>query len=363
MEWRLSLFLLGMYLRFTFQLSITACDCSSSVTHGLIDVSDPAYCHPNGSTSMETEKSIRYELLTKVRTAVTWTGYSCSQWIHTKTIIGSFWIGSYDTTYSQTVKTIEPNDCWDVVQNFRCAGNVVVKNDKTFSFVKEPTGDGAWYSIKEYSTINCVAQEITLTQETKDGPVFSPFGVVTNDSTAGHASVGSNLLVWKLPEDITKPRKCVFETVLRGVGKKSSTAVMGKIVDESQQLEILYNVTRIKICPSEIVSEVFGIPDLYIKTSTSHVRKRDIEAIYDEIPKTLLGSGRIKLLDSTKNLPHFDYFVTAQSPKANSLILSTHIDDSSNIVVQNFSYFDDTTIRVTNNPEICISSTNNRISF
>jgi hypothetical protein len=79
-----------------------------------------------------------------------------------KRITGSFWLGSYDTEYLHTTKEVSPADCWGMKLKLECAGNRNAVNGKTYSYVHRSAGDGKWMSVKEYSVVNCLAQEIEL---------------------------------------------------------------------------------------------------------------------------------------------------------------------------------------------------------
>ncbi|KZS02612.1 Uncharacterized protein APZ42_000275 [Daphnia magna] len=45
------------------------------------------------------------------------------QWTKTKKITGSFWIGSFDTVYSQETILITPLECWQMVNDKKCGDN------------------------------------------------------------------------------------------------------------------------------------------------------------------------------------------------------------------------------------------------
>ena len=67
-----------------------------------------------------------------------------------KRITGSFWYGSYDTEHFHTTRAVTQDECWNMKQSQNCAGNKIIKNDKTYSFVQELVGEGSWNRIKEY---------------------------------------------------------------------------------------------------------------------------------------------------------------------------------------------------------------------
>lgn len=57
----------------------------------------------------------------------------------------------------------------------------MVGQGDTLSFdhdIHDPSGKGKWYSIKEYSTLNCMDQNITLKQELPTSDIESPFEIL-----------------------------------------------------------------------------------------------------------------------------------------------------------------------------------------
>ncbi|KAK4035894.1 hypothetical protein OUZ56_027973 [Daphnia magna] len=121
--------------------------------------------------------------MTKQNPVKTWKGWTCKQWIKTKKITGSFWIGSFDTVYSQETKLLSAIECWEM------AGTT------TLSFTSTPTGEGKWYAIKEYHALNCLAEEITLKQETPESLVESPFGFLNTTQQEGEYTQNHNTIV------------------------------------------------------------------------------------------------------------------------------------------------------------------------
>ena len=71
---------------------------------------------------------MNYRVVTKSnKPVVTWEGHTCSQWIQTKKITVSFWVGSFDTVFSHKTQEVEPSDCWGIIDGLKCGGNQVVK--------------------------------------------------------------------------------------------------------------------------------------------------------------------------------------------------------------------------------------------
>lgn len=161
-------------------IKISICDCTKPVTRGLLDLTDPEYCfkphHAKEDGYKAMSKPISYKVVTTMDTLLKLEGLVCSQWVETKRITGSFWIGSYDTEHFHTTKAVDPKECWDMKLQLNCAGNRNVVNGKTYSYIQKPNGPGKWMAIKEYSVVNCLAQDIELRQENKEGPILSPFG-------------------------------------------------------------------------------------------------------------------------------------------------------------------------------------------
>ena len=186
------------YLPPTIAIYKTVCDCSKPITKGLFSMSDPYYCKikpidRNLPTRMD------YTLMTKIKPVQKWTGYTCSQWVKTKRVVGSFWIGAFDTSYFHDSKYVEPFDCWNMINNKKCGGNEIIQSGTTYKFYQEPIGEGAWYATKEYKTLNCLAETITITQETPEPSIRTPFGFHKVNILEGKFIFNYNTIVWHAP--------------------------------------------------------------------------------------------------------------------------------------------------------------------
>ena len=60
----------------------------------------------------------------------------------------------------QYSKSVDAHTCLYMVQNLDCKGDKIIKNGKIATFNQEPIGDGAWWSIKEYSISNWIVSAI-----------------------------------------------------------------------------------------------------------------------------------------------------------------------------------------------------------
>ena len=114
-------------------------------------------------------------------------------------MVGSFWIGAFDTSYFHDSKYVEPFDCWNMINNKKCGGNEIIQSGTTYKFYQEPIGEGAWYATKEYKTLNCLAETITITQETPESSIRTPFGFHKVNILEGKFIFNYNTIVWHAP--------------------------------------------------------------------------------------------------------------------------------------------------------------------
>ena len=251
------------------------------VTRGLLDLNDPEYCFQNHVDREENEKvlskPISYRIATKEDTEFKIEGLVCSQWIETKRITGNFWLGSYDTENFHTTKEVSPEDCWKMKLQLECAGNRNAVNGKTYSYIHKPTGDGKWMSVKEYTVVNCLAQEIELRRNRVGGPILSPFGSHNVSLGVDHLVVNHNTIVWIEPNKIVDD--CVAKFKFFGTGQlsiiklgldlKNGTTIhtnrTGRLIDSTKQIEVLFDPKRNTLCIDHPNSHaVIGIPDTHI---------------------------------------------------------------------------------------------------
>ncbi|KZS03344.1 Uncharacterized protein APZ42_033955 [Daphnia magna] len=108
----------------TYPIYATVCACNSVMIRGILDIQSPYHC---SNEQTETQHLSRiptaYTLITNQKPAATWKGWTCKQWTKTKKITGSFWIGSFDTVYSQETKLITPLECWQMINDKKGAKN------------------------------------------------------------------------------------------------------------------------------------------------------------------------------------------------------------------------------------------------
>ncbi|KAK4006902.1 hypothetical protein OUZ56_012057 [Daphnia magna] len=142
--------------------------------------------------------------------------------------------------------------CWQMV---RLTG---------LSFTATPTGEGKWYAIKEYQTLNCIAEHITLRQKKPDRPIESPFGLLNTTQQEGQFIQNQNTIVWG--ERTTN--KSYTQTLLKGKGYLEIPQIpesdnTSRLYDTCRQIEISFlNKPDNDIVP--IGHKVVGIPLTYL---------------------------------------------------------------------------------------------------
>ena len=280
-----------LYILPTDAIYKSVCDCSKPKAKGLLNLNDPYYCKTLPPEHSE-EKLKDYEIITTVKPAQKWKAYTCSQWVKTKRIVGSFWIGSFDTTYFHDSMFVEPADCWNMVMNKKCGGNTIIQSGTTYTFSSEPVGDGKWYSTTDYKTLNCLAEEITMSQETPTSPLHSPFGYHNVSIQSEKFIFNHNTIVWRTQNVVNTT--CSTSSLIHGTGKYSTSIEKhrGRLLDETKQIEILFNISRIEICqpglaPALTGFAVMGLPDTFIliqgigkdEKESDGKRKRSIDGV------------------------------------------------------------------------------------
>ena len=162
----------------TWPLNVPVCDCNKAKTRGILDINKPYYCQNGAITPHKPRITSTYTLVTKQKPIVTWKGWSCQQWVKSIKIVGSFWIGSFDTIPSQQTRLVSALECWEMINSRKCGENLMQSSATTLSFTASPTGEGKWYATREYHALNCLVEEITLKQNPDEHLIESPFGLL-----------------------------------------------------------------------------------------------------------------------------------------------------------------------------------------
>lgn len=245
----------------THALSAIGCDCSNPTTSGIIDIQDPSYCNTIGNV-VERKQNVTYRVLGHQNGRTAWTGYYCSEWLNVKEITGAFWYGVYDTVYKKISKDVSPADCKRIVADYKCAGHQVDRSGNTWTFTKEPIGEGKWNSIVVHSVTNCMAQQITLSATSAAGPIHTPFGTLNTSIYTRSHTIGHNTIIWDPPISFSEST-CKEKTLFNGRANFAFTDGHGRLVDKENQLEIHFEPRKKILCDLDVYS-VMGIPDTYV---------------------------------------------------------------------------------------------------
>lgn len=105
-------------------------------------------------------------------------------------------------------------------------------------FEEEPRGDGQWMQSIDYTTLNCIVEEIELEKACDDCPITPPLGELGNDTTAGVAKHNHVIVVWR-----DNPRfhhqRCEVRKIESGQGilYEATTTEASRIKDKERQLD------------------------------------------------------------------------------------------------------------------------------
>ena len=288
----------------TAALEITVCDCKAAKSRGILDIEKPHYCQPGKTNLKYTQIQTEYTLITLQKPTVTWKGYSCQQWTKTKKIIGSFWIGSFDTTYAQTTKLVDTTDCWNMVLNRKCGDQVMQSSATSSSYMATPAGEGAWYDTKIYELTNCLVEEITLRQYASEDSIESPFGMLNATPADKHFIHNHNTIVW----GELKTNSSGSTTLFQGNAKIELTELsvhnnISRLIDSNRQVEIsFYSIGdhSIKFIPGPVF-QILGMPKTFLTfpQNTSN-------AIYNNFKSAVLECDRNNQSDFCTNLIKHD---------------------------------------------------------
>jgi hypothetical protein len=217
----------GFFCRILF---IPVCDCN------------PEYCQ-KGTTDIPHKPRIstNYTLITEQKPIVTWKGWSSPQWVKPKRIIGSFWIRSFDTTFSQETYLVPALECWEMVNSKKCRENLMQASATTLSFTASPTGEGKGYATREYHVLNCLVEKITLKQNPSEHLIESPFGLLNATQQDKQITYNYNTIVWgKITSNFSSSI-----TLFHGQGYLELTQTdvnnnISRLVDTQRQVEISF---------------------------------------------------------------------------------------------------------------------------
>lgn len=262
----LFIFLLAL-LHSTSSLKITACNCTTPITQGILATEPPEYC--NEPITVQTSVVTDYSLYIKSPETIEWEATACTFWIESQEI-SKFFFGSTDTINHKYEKTVTPEEC-ALAANFpyMCENNKMTKiSETTYKFVESPQADSKWMQTNWANSTCCVVQKIHIKQYCPDCPLTTPFGDInTKLYRSNYAYIGGTTIVWT-PKNSTK--KCEYISVHNGTGLLRSHSYTGRLIDQDFQLEYIFDFSEAQIpCPGltipfEEIHRVQGVTDTFI---------------------------------------------------------------------------------------------------
>ncbi|KZS03114.1 Uncharacterized protein APZ42_034224 [Daphnia magna] len=138
-------------------------------------------------------------------------------------------------------KLITPLECWQMVNDKKCGENNMQVGPNGLTFTATLTGEGKWYAIKKYHTLNCIAEQVTLRQEKPDQPIESPFGLLHTTQQEGQFTLKQNIIVWGK----RTTNYSFSQTLLKGNGyleipRSPERNNSSRLYDDNRQLEISF---------------------------------------------------------------------------------------------------------------------------
>jgi hypothetical protein len=111
----------------------------------------------------------------------------------------------------------------------------------SLSFTSSPVGEGKWYATREYHVLNCLAEEITLRQNTQEGPIESPFGMLNATHADQHFTHNHNTIVWgELKHTDTGTTTLLHGTAYVEFTQTSEKNNISRVIDNTRQIEITF---------------------------------------------------------------------------------------------------------------------------
>lgn len=287
----------------------TVCDCKNMEIKGIVDLKPPEYCNHAEPYRHAAPRKMFYNILTSDTFTYKFIGHVCEMYIREKKITGSFWIGSYDTEYHEYSVPVAEEDCKRMVTKRLCgeSGTMLEQEGHIFKYTAVPDGPPKWFTTKIYTTTNCVTWNVTLSQESATSDIVSPFGNLSSKYEKGFDTFNNKIISWDVQKD-TKGRifGCRLTPVLKNVGVVTTTKKQGRLVDKTNQIEVLFDTTAVSLCTSPMNDEgkiyypIFGIKNTYLTLNESidyvHDRKRrQLPMDEDKIITTNNVSGAITL--------------------------------------------------------------------
>ncbi len=243
--------LLPLLLRPAESITVNVCNCSRPIVRGSIALDPPSFCVTKSHDIPTTP--VHYKFYRKKSSLLEFEAFQCLTWEEIKMITTTA-LDYPDTTYFHSTKIMNPINCWSTIfPPHDCDGNPMVADGNILKFIQKPIGEYKHWQTVRYSVTNCITARVKIRQETPNGPLLSPLGPLNVSIDNKYAFINQQTLVWTVPPH--PPKNC-FETDLITQGDGNMTQLdetTGRIIDNTQQLEIIINTTAIStVCDKSL---------------------------------------------------------------------------------------------------------------
>ena len=212
-----------------YAFQATVCDCSNPSQVGLLQFSD-GVCEPS---TKPVYNKVDYRIFTETRAAAVFPAYICGRWKLTKVITTNLF-GQPTVVHDKIALDTSTDECKTMQETKRCEDQAMTFTDGKWSYTVEPAEDSRWLQIINVFTINCMLEEIKLTQIHESEPVITPLGIA--NVTVGKISHNHLTLIWD--STYTTRLDADYRQLEKGTGivYNSSTPDVYRLDDATKQL-------------------------------------------------------------------------------------------------------------------------------
>ena len=231
---------LTLFLLFNlgFAIEVNICNCEKPKIEGLLDFDDYANC--NIGSQARKQIQVKYTLFTSKPATMKFRGYLCTEWVKTQSI-EIFFFGSRISQLQTTPIDVTAEACWRKHTDRRCNGNIMSRTEDKWIFEQEPAGEGRWMAKTDYTTTNCIFEEIVLEKACADCPIISPIGPLRNHTETGYFQHNHVTVVWK--DEIELHHKpCEVRKIETSTGTLflATPEEQARIKDDKHQLDFFF---------------------------------------------------------------------------------------------------------------------------
>ena len=155
-----------------------------------------------------------------------------------------------------------------------------------------------------YTELNCVTQKIKLKRNCASCPILTPWG--PSNTTEEWIVINGITITWDRKS--SEKKECDYDEIATGVGTLTKLNTAGRLVDEINQLEFLFNMTNVTdFCNTRTIDHyqvhaVLGLTNTFLSFSNYTVTQRKERSISDDSPeKPQFPRGMIKAYTSNFN--------------------------------------------------------------